>query len=354
MEHAAPLLRRNPALPAVVLPDPGRLAGAAADTVRRTQALLLASHQLSTLQAYVGVWRRYTAFCDAEGLRTLADGWAVAAFLAYTRDSSPKGSVRLAHTIANTASALRTVLRLRGTPLSAEDDVVVSRATRAARVLDVRDERSYRLPAGHLIGQSAPVRLSDLAKLAASDTTISSPTDIVCFAAACLAHHSFLRVGEYCDGALVWRDVADDMSQVLIRHGKGAVRGDTVSVPPDAAPGLCPRRWLARLKRAAGPRRTPAHPVFSIGGRPLTAVAMSRWLQGAAAAARIAPGSRVTPHGLRAGGAIDAILSGTHPEVVRVHGRWASAASMAPYMRFATTAVAASMRFASPTSSSSL
>jgi hypothetical protein len=82
---------------------------------------------------------------------------------------------------------------------------------------------------------SAPVRTADLAKIAAA-CDLRSPTDVVCLAAACLAHHSLLRVGEYCDGALLWRDVAADGAQILIRHAKGAARGDTVSVPPDPHP----------------------------------------------------------------------------------------------------------------------
>jgi integrase len=335
-----------------LLPARGTIASATGAVVERTQALLVASHRPATLRAYLATWGRFQRFCEGQGWAEAerADGWQIAAFLAQVRDAAPDGRVRLAHTIANAASAIRTILRLRGRHLAAEDDALVSRATRGARVLDARDVRTFRLPAGNLIGQSAPVRRASLRAMTAVVDLRTRRVDVVCFAAACLAHHCFLRVGEYCDGALRWEDVSEDLSRVSIRRAKGAFRGDTVAVPRDVSLMLCPRRWLLRLRRSDEVGAVGGA-VFRIGDRPLTATAMSSWLQAAAAAAAVAPGCRVTPHGLRSGGAIDAILAGTPIEVVRVHGRWASVASMAPYMRFATSAIAATMRFEAPDAS---
>ena len=150
----------------------------------------------------------------------------------------------------------------------------------------------------------------------------------VCWFATVIAWHALLRVGEYCDGRMRWRDVklCDRGVAVNVRFDKVKLKPREVCVvawPSEQA--LCiVHAFNQFVKARGGAYGTSDAPLLSCGGVVLSKQKYIAQLKQWAAVACSVQKSVVAGHSLRRGGTTALTQAGVPEMLIQHHGRWES------------------------------
>lgn len=288
---------------------------------------LLLKNRPSTVSKQMAYWTRFQAFRQQLAMQAVpVDGVQIASWLLAER--LRRGGHLAKATVSNMATAIRSILRLRGVTLTSRDESVITAVTGAAGTMDDLGHRVVRLPSGATNRQAVavlPVHLHAIA--AVVDTSVVD--EVVGFAAMVVAFWCLLRVGEYCNPSFTWRCIGRSFDSAFIACPK---TGPSTFVPiyGDAGGLLCPRRWLQLLWTRSS--RTSSSPVFADAtGAALTPRRFAMLLCTLAKRAGVLSGELVSPHGLRRGGATFYAQKGVPLLTLMRMGRWASVRSVLPY-----------------------
>lgn len=150
----------------------------------------------------------------------------------------------------------------------------------------------------------------------------------VCWFATVVAWHALLRVGEYCDGRLRWRDVSvcDRGVTVNVRFDKVHLKPREVCVVAwPQEPALCIVAAYHQFIRArGGARGVPLSALLTCGKSVLSKKRYIAQLKAWAASACGVKESVVAGHSLRRGGTTALTQAGVPEMLIQHHGRWES------------------------------
>lgn len=155
-----------------------------------------------------------------------------------------------------------------------------------------------------------------------------SEFECVCWFATVVAWHALLRVGEYCDGRLRWRDVTLHKEGVAVN-----VRFDKVKLKPRTVcivewpkePALCVVAAYRQFMKSRGDvKGTPLSALLTCGKSVLSKARYITQLKAWAKAACGIEESVVAGHSLRRGGTTALTQAGVPEMLIQHHGRWES------------------------------
>ena len=141
------------------------------------------------------------------------------------------------------------------------------------------------------------------------------------------AFFGLLRIGEYCDSALLVRHVRMDEYGVLLEIpiSKGSLRPVHVRLLP-RADELCPVTACIRYSSLFASERDPSEAFFLFGGEldgsPATRKRLGEFIKLAAHYFMRKDPALYAGHSLRRGGTTELYLQGVPEAVIQQHGRW--------------------------------
>ena len=156
-------------------------------------------------------------------------------------------------------------------------------------------------------------------------------SSVIC--AMCVAFAGCLRVSEYTDGALCWRDISfsDVGIRLVVRFSKKSLRPVSLWLPC-RDDELCPWRALVRHRVLCG-AVPPDEPVFVRRGKPLSSDDFVRCVRACVVSFLRVDARLYAGHSFRSGGTNELLRLGVAESAVLQHGRWTSAAAMRRYVR---------------------
>ena len=269
----------------------------------------------NTRRAYRGDWKRFAAWCDAEGRQALPASPATLA--RYIAALVTEGLARA--TIERAAAAVSSVHRVAGLA-SPRDAAAVRLRLRGMRRTLARPQR-----------KAAPIGPAELARMMPEGSSLSARRDR---ALLLVGFASGLRRSEL--AALRWGDVVDAGAAgvrifVGVRKNDPSAKGHTVRVPFARDPALCPVRRLLAWREVVAlyvagrdvvdaldefPLWPPLSGPYAHSARSIGAGEIARIVHRACVRAGLDP-LAYSAHSLRRGLVTSAYLAGKPSELIR-------------------------------------
>ena len=293
-----------------------------------TAARLIDRHPANTKRAYDWNWTQFARWCDTEGRIALP--------------ATPHTLTDYIVRLIGIGLAPNTIEQVIGTIRSVHADAGYPAAPDTRRTLDVlRQYKREWADQGGRVRKAPPVLLDALRAMVATCDP-DTPAGVRDRSLLLIGFNGMCRRSEL--SGLDTGDIVpagDEGISVYIRYSKTDrdAQGQRVAVPFGQHAQTCAvratRAWLALLAERgldAGPLYRPVDRHGRIGGEPATAGKLALRLTGTsvnaivrrrAQLAGVEDAVKYTAHGLRAGGATAAYLSGAPVAQIAIHGRWA-------------------------------
>ena len=276
----------------------------------------------ASLRAYRAAWQHFCSWCAAAGWQPLpAAPETVGAYLAALAPTHTTS------TLVQRLAALSRAHRLAGLSWPSAHPAIRNTLRGIGR------------KHGRPAKQAAALMTDELTRLVATcDSTLAGQRDR---ALLLLGYAGALRRSELVAVEREHVHLTHDGLRLLIPRAKGDQTGKGVSIglPRGGSPDRCPVRAMEAWLQASGCRYGPVFRGIDgrgvIGSRGLHPDAVRKILAKRAALAglAVAPGERLSPHGLRAGFITQAYVNGARDEQIMDHTRQKDLRTMRGYVR---------------------
>lgn len=276
----------------------------------------------ATLRAYRAAWRHFCRWCEEAGWPALpAAPETVGAYLAALAPTCTTS------TLVQRLAALSRAHRLASLPWPSAHPAIRNTL------------RGIQRKHGRPAKQAAALMTDELTRLVATcDKTLAGQRDR---ALLLLGYAGALRRSELVAVEREHVQLTHDGLRLLIPRAKGDQTGKGVSIglPRAASPDRCPVRAMEVWLQASGCRYGPvfrgidSRGVISNRGLHPDAVRKILAKRAALAGVVVAPGERLSPHGLRAGFITQAYVNGARDEQIMDHTRQKDLRTMRGYVR---------------------